>query len=177
MKEMIICGVCLEETQSGEECVNHHRICKSCFDHYVLTFLNEEIDTCEIPCPSCRISIPYVKSGLITTYHENGAIKIKAHYQDNKLHGTYEEYNEDGVKISEFSYMDDKMRGERREWYENGVLWLYCTYDDLGRRHGTYEEYFMNGQLWRRGSYIHGLRADLFEEYSIDGILILKENY
>jgi hypothetical protein len=171
------CGVCLEEACDGEECVNHHHICKSCFANYAITFLNEEINTYDIPCPSCRAPIPYVKNGLITTYHENGAIKMKAQYKDNKLHGLCEEYDEDGVKISEFTYIDDKMRGDRREWYDNGKLWLSCSYDDDGRRHGAYEEYFMNGQLWRRGSYIHGMRADLFEEYSIDGVLILKENY
>ena len=47
-------------------------------------------------------------------------------------------------------------------------------YDEQGKRHGYWEQYHHNGQLWRKGEYRHGKAHGLWEYYWSDGQLSYK---
>ena len=50
-------------------------------------------------------------------------------------------------------------------------------YNDKGERHGYWEVYHLNGQLWAKGTYFNGIRHGYWEQYISDGRLYLKGNY
>ena len=169
------CCICLEEfpeTHICKPCMNHseadHIQCILCYTNYIQSQLNENIDFETFVCPLCRTESPYVKNGLITTYYDNGSIKIRAYYKDNQVDGLYKEYYENGQIASQFTIRCGKMDGQRFEWYENGNLWLKCRYEK-GLKEGIAEEYYENGNLWKRILYIHGVRDGLYQEWDVNG--------
>ena len=46
-----------------------------------------------------------------------------------------------------------------------------------GLRHGPWELYYYNGQLYYKGKYVNGQQQGLWEEYYQNGKLISKEFY
>jgi antitoxin component YwqK of YwqJK toxin-antitoxin module len=50
-------------------------------------------------------------------------------------------------------------------------------YDMDGRKQGYWEDYYDNGKLWSKGSYVNGLRDGYWEYYDINGGIWLKGNF
>jgi hypothetical protein len=174
------CGICFEEQTENnivKTCNNTHFFCNSCFNSFIQHILNEDIDSKTFLCPLCRNENNYIKNGLITTYFNefdsnSGNLKIRANYNNNQLHGLYEEFYENCNLASKFTIFYNKMEGERIEYYDNGNIWLKCNYLN-GQKEGNAEEYYENGQLWKRITYKNGIRIPDFEEWSINGIKIV----
>ena len=51
------------------------------------------------------------------------------------------------------------------------------NFDNNGQRHGYWEVYFLNGNLFYKGNYFHGKQHDYWEVYYDNGILYYKGNY
>lgn len=49
--------------------------------------------------------------------------------------------------------------------------------DENGIRHGPWEDYYNNGQLWLNGEYNHGKNQGLWELYYTDGETMGKGGY
>ena len=49
--------------------------------------------------------------------------------------------------------------------------------NDKGERHGYWEHYYSNGQLWFKGNYVNGNRHGYWEDYWSNGQLIDKTYY
>lgn len=173
MESIYKCVICFEEFSKEDEivkpCAHKHIFCITCFHDYIQCQLNEDIDFQTFACPLCRTQSEYIKNGFITTYYENGNIRIRAYYTNNQLNGIYEEYYENGQKASQFNYVNGQMVGTRIEWYDNGNIWLKCFYGNHGKKEGLAEEYYENGQLWKRIMYIDGIRDGLYQEYDMNG--------
>jgi antitoxin component YwqK of YwqJK toxin-antitoxin module len=59
----------------------------------------------------------------------------------------------------------------------NRQLNLINLYDEKGKRHGLWEEYYSNGQLSYKGNYVNGEEHGLWERYYFNGQLWYKGNY
>ena len=59
---------------------------------------------------------------VIEEYYENGQLKIKKEYKDEKLNGKYEEYYENGQLEIEKEYNQDKLDGVYRVYREDGSI-------------------------------------------------------
>ena len=59
--------------------------------------------------------------GLRETYHENGDLKIRKNYKDDKLDGFYDEYF-DGVLWFRWNYKKGLRHGLRQRFNENGEI-------------------------------------------------------
>jgi hypothetical protein len=82
-------------------------------------------------CPLCRSETPYIKNGMITTYYENGSVKVRAHYTNNQLNGLYEEYYENGVKSSEFTIFEGYTESPDIDYLQSGPN--ATTYSDYAK--------------------------------------------
>jgi antitoxin component YwqK of YwqJK toxin-antitoxin module len=58
--------------------------------------------------------------------------------------------------------------GYWESYYNNGQLWYKGNYVN-GQQHGYWESYFDNGQLWYKGNYINGNRHGYWECYRYNG--------
>jgi len=50
-------------------------------------------------------------------------------------------------------------------------------YNAKGEKHGYWEDYHSNGQLWSKGNYVAGNRHGYFEVYYYNGNLMYKVNF
>jgi antitoxin component YwqK of YwqJK toxin-antitoxin module len=50
-------------------------------------------------------------------------------------------------------------------------------YNDKGERHGYWEKYYLNGNLWYKGNYVNGNRHGYWEWYHDNGQLDSKIYY
>jgi antitoxin component YwqK of YwqJK toxin-antitoxin module len=50
-------------------------------------------------------------------------------------------------------------------------------YNDKGERHGYWEYYYLNGNLWYKGNYVNGNRHGYWEWYHDNGQLDSKIYY
>ncbi len=195
--KMFQCNICFEEKSNHDDivkyCNDKHIFCKPCFDSYLQVFLNKEGEEEHIlKCPVCRNEIPYIKNGLIITYHENGSIHTKINYVNDVPEGLYETYypstntveelsNKPSLLASRYTIKNGKIDGLRIEYYDNGSIWLKCTYKN-GIKDGIFEEYYENEDgldpiLWHKGFYVNGKRSGLYQTFDINGNLIESINY
>ena len=68
----------------------------------------------------------------------------------------------------------------KEEFHEYGWLISRTNYQsvlDGGEKHGLFEQYYKNGQLFITGYYENGQREGLWEEYRESGLLMKKVNY
>ena len=50
-------------------------------------------------------------------------------------------------------------------------------YNEKGEKHGVWESYYDNGQLFYRGNYVNGQRHGLWESYYPNGQLHYQQEY
>lgn len=67
---------------------------------------------------------------VIEEYYENGQLKIKKEYKDEKLNGKYEEYYENGQLEIEKEYNQDKLDGVYRVYREDGSIRYEFIYEN-----------------------------------------------
>ena len=49
--------------------------------------------------------------------------------------------------------------------------------NEEGQKHGVWEEYYSNGNIWYKGNYVNGQKHGLWEWYWFNGKLNYKKNY
>jgi antitoxin component YwqK of YwqJK toxin-antitoxin module len=54
---------------------------------------------------------------------------------------------------------------------------LINLFDENGKRHGYWEYYYSNGQLWYKGNFVNGKQHGYWESYYSSGQLYYKGNY
>ena len=62
-------------------------------------------------------------------------------------------------------------QGFWEEYYSNGNLWSKGSYLD-DKETGAWEWYYYNGNFCRKGSYLDGIEIGTWETYDREGILI-----
>lgn len=98
-------------------------------------------------------------------FYSNGKIKKEGPFDINgKEHGTFKYYNETG----EITFS---------EQYFHGILLAKGMIDEMERRQGMWEEYYVDGQLKSKGKYIDGKKIDEWEYFFNNGKLEQKGSY
>ena len=117
------------------------------------------------------------KDGIWEEYFPNGGLKSKKLFDDGKL------IKELPITESKKIFIPRKLSDENSRWSDwnkeqpivDGVR--INQYDMDGKETGIWEEYYSNGQLYKKGLYVNGLRDGYFEYYGGDGELLYKGYY
>lgn len=108
------------------------------------------------------------KSGMWKSYSKNGQLTSEKPYAEDGsgfLNGIRKSYYEDGSLSGESVYKDDRMF-EEKTYYKNGQLHTDEFYNETGRKIGTWNVYFDNGNL------------EAQDIYDKDGdIVVVKKRY
>jgi antitoxin component YwqK of YwqJK toxin-antitoxin module len=98
------------------------------------------------------------KQGDWEIFYDNGRLRGKGKYIDNRLVGIWTYYFENG-KIEQTGSFDDKgeYTGDWKWYYEDGSLRIVEQYFE-GEREGDFVEYDQLGEIMVEGSYVNGLK-------------------
>jgi antitoxin component YwqK of YwqJK toxin-antitoxin module len=113
-----------------------------------------------------------MKEGIETwdAYYENGQLKKRNNYKEDKDHGVNEGYQENGI-IEYRSFFKNGVRfGINELYHENGKLAKKMPYID-GEENGIWEFYDLNGHLDYTESYKNGKYHGVNEYYDENGNL------
>jgi antitoxin component YwqK of YwqJK toxin-antitoxin module len=81
----------------------------------------------------------------------------------------------DGIQINQYD-LDGIKQGYWEDYYLNGVLSYKGSFIN-GKKDGVWEEYWRNGKLYSKGLYGNDLMNGMWEYYDINGNLLKKELY
>ncbi len=82
----------------------------------------------------------YTKTGVWTTWHENGKVESKVQYERDERNGAAEYYAENGTLVARGQTRMDKATGKWEFWHANGLLLAVGTFQE-GRKTGTWKVY------------------------------------
>ncbi len=152
------CNICYEEIPECDIitfCNEKHTFCKTCFQNYVNSILEEEEkyqekEEKEIVCPYCRSDIPYKRyfgfredeetlvdgkrNGLFRSYYRNGQVKIECNYVNGEINGLHQTWYKSGEKHEECTYVDGKKHGIYQKWLKCGEKWFEITFANDKRK-------------------------------------------
>ena len=86
-------------------------------------------------CLAIWVYIYFVHGYTEYRYYDNGQIRTKIPYVNDKIHGIEKEYYENGQLESEIPYVNGKKHGVQKWYYENGKLKWKKPYKE-DRRYG-----------------------------------------
>ena len=108
---------------------------------------------------------------------EKTQLKERIDYKEGLKDGQYEVYNKNGQLKENVTYKEgEKEERESYSYYVNGQLFSKGTYKD-GKEDGQWEYYHDNGKLFYKDIYKDGNLDGLFEEYYVNGQLREKGTY
>ena len=115
--------------------------------------------------------------GPYEEYYNNGQLKIKTAFKQGKYHGALEMYFKDGQLQGKGALINGEYDGTLEKYYKNGQLKRKLTFKN-GVQHGPYEGYFENGQLRIKTTYQDGLKNGTLEKYyeQMEGALAKELN-
>ncbi|WP_010179137.1 toxin-antitoxin system YwqK family antitoxin [Aquimarina agarilytica] len=110
--------------------------------------------------------------GVYRDYNEYGALIEVKNFIDGDLQGEYKSYYNIGKEAKEYvgTYKNGQFSGELINYYDNGQVWNKVSYVD-GKFHGDKELYHNNGELKAKYTYNLGKLSGKYEEYYDDGVL------
>ncbi|MEQ9261966.1 MAG: hypothetical protein RLP14_02275 [Owenweeksia sp.] len=85
-----------------------------------------------------------------------GKLAFKGAYRNGKAEGVHRRYDADGNVISS-------------KIYENGIVLFEGIVDEQGRKQGPWKEYYPDGTLKAKGSYLDDLKIEEWTYYYADG--------
>jgi antitoxin component YwqK of YwqJK toxin-antitoxin module len=101
-------------------------------------------------------------NGLSTLYYPSGAVCVRHHFKDGKLHGLYEQLDEQGNLSFELMFANGVQHGGARYYYTSNQTRIAGHYDN-GLRSGEWTFYKPNGSVERRTTFTNGVAADQAE--------------
>ena len=140
------------------------------------------------------------RMGEWKTYHENGNIKEKGIYTEDKQVGTWEYYNEQGILSTTYTIKEELLNGPLIFHDDAGAKSRMFTIVD-GVRDGTYEEYYAiggvyysttiegdnpagdavyyydSGEKFQEFAFVDGKRSGEKTIYFRNGDILVKTNY
>jgi len=147
--------------------------------------------------PLINLSINGKKHGLWETWYdnrdENGqsyngvncGLKNKGYYNNGKKQGVWQTWYTDGCIQERCYYHNGKRQGLKEHWYANTNIdvkgkgkGLYDVgYYDNNRKHGVWEHFHKNGQIYDKYIYDKGKRQGLYQQWHENGQLIIEGHY
>jgi len=87
-----------------------------------------------------------IKNGNHEEYHDNGKLKHRAFYINDKVDGASSYWHENGRLKSEYFYNKGVRTGTWKDYYPSGKLQFIQPFNDEGIQNGTLVSYYENGQ-------------------------------
>ncbi|NLL27970.1 MAG: toxin-antitoxin system YwqK family antitoxin [Bacteroidales bacterium] len=119
---------------------------------------------------------PEIKTGEFNWYYENGSLKHKGEYTDDKEIGTHKWYFDNGKIEAIENYSDGNLNGEYKEFYKNGNLSSEAFFID-GLQNGFTKYYREDGSLHSEGQLKNGDRDGIWKYYDENGNIIGEKEY
>lgn len=119
-----------------------------------------------------------VLEGKRTLYFSSGKVEAIENYKNGQIEGTYQAFYDDSQQLLELEgeYINGTMQGSWKRYYKNGQLMEDVIFAD-NEENGPFIEYFEDGKLKAKGSYLDGDNEHgLLEVYDEDGSLNRKMN-
>lgn len=89
------------------------------------------------------------RTGSFVSYHENGTMKERGQYSNNKRVGLWKTYTDSSKLKEEGSYVEGKQEGLWKYYYENSKQLWYNVDMVADKRDGTLKSFYRNGKLKR----------------------------
>ena len=102
--------------------------------------------------------------------------KLKYSVENGIKNGPYELYYENGQLKRKTSFKDDKYNGPYEEYFENGQIKIKTSFR-LGKYHGPLVMYYKNGQIEAEGNHIEGGYDGIQKKYYENGNLKSSISY
>jgi len=122
--------------------------------------------------------IPEVEGGVFTRfYHPSGALAREGYLVDGARAGVWKGWDESGARRFHGEFKDYRRVGP---WVSYGAGVRTVTqgsYDDVGRRHGTWATYGAQRDLRMLARFDHGVRVGAFERFTRGGKLVERTTY
>ena len=115
------------------------------------------------------------KNGLETTLYDDGQVNKKQNFKNGKLEGLEEVYHTNGQLQYRGNYIDGEMDGLRESYWENGQEFSKYEYVGGEEKDGTYENFYEDGSLWYKTTYLNGRISENYSYY--EGSLFEKDIY
>lgn len=87
------------------------------------------------------------------TFYDNGVLKQKHSYLNQKLEGPAFEYFPDGKIKGKYSYSKGTIVGTSTEYYSTGKIRGVYHRNNQGENDGTFEQYSEEGKLLSKATY------------------------
>ena len=107
-------------------------------------------------------------NGHAITLHANGEIASDIGFLDGKKEGVAYAYYEDGIIKKKAHYVQNRLDGKVLSWWPNKELMLEYNYD-LGTRHGVQKKWYPNGQLATKVNINNGKEEGLQQAWLENG--------
>lgn len=107
------------------------------------------------------------KEGSSYYYYPTGELRSIVYYQEGKKQGLSLEYSKDSTLITVMEYNDNYVINRER----------VNRTDDVGRKQGTYREYYENGRVKKEVHYLNDQLHGYYREFSGNGDLVTAVRY
>jgi antitoxin component YwqK of YwqJK toxin-antitoxin module len=113
--------------------------------------------------------------GKFTDYNAKGRVEREINFKNGKQDGPEIMYDSEGKVRSRTNYTAGKTTGAKVQEFDDYTL--TANYDGNGELDGKYSEIFNNGNVKRKGKYIHGKKEGVWETGRKDGKKMTTEEY
>lgn len=131
-----------------------------------------------------------IKNGDYEEYYDNGQLKHKAFYINDKVDGSAKYWYKNSQLQKEYYYLKGLRNGTWKGYYESGKIQFIQPFNDKGQYHGTLVWFFENGQksresILKNGRNVDGVSVKTWYENGIreeeltyrDGKIIVRKNW
>jgi antitoxin component YwqK of YwqJK toxin-antitoxin module len=93
-------------------------------------------------------------NGEYFLWHQNGQMRIKYNFVNNKCNGEFLSWYDNGNMCAKYNFVDNRINGEYLDWYKNGQMRTKCTYVH-GNMDGEYLRWYDNGDMIMNYNYVN----------------------
>jgi antitoxin component YwqK of YwqJK toxin-antitoxin module len=111
------------------------------------------------------------ETGQITSYFENGQIRLTYYIRNGKMHGVYRYYHQNGQLNWLHYYKDGEKVGKWKDYYESGQLYRIEKYSQKGEARGKWKWYHKNGKLSNTGRWRKNFEVGKWKSFDANGRL------
>ncbi|CAN5374783.1 hypothetical protein BH10BAC1_BH10BAC1_05630 [soil metagenome] len=117
------------------------------------------------------------KTGAWKEYYCNKNVKSVITYENNRPNGYAKMYHDNGKIKEEGMWKNNRWVGDYKLYYDNGQVQQAFKFDPSGKRAGTQQYFYENGQVMIEGNWDGGKEAGVLKEYYENGDVKSEKNF